>query len=187
MAASSEDKDFCHVLLRHFTEANQGVAPQMLIENVANFEREHTTIELDAIDSIAKCVAMKPEIFVLAIGENVPNLDTEESRNLFRDKVIALLKRIQEGSHPMIVVRSSFWPRECIDVPLKQACEAVGGVYVDIHELSVEENFARSERQIQHEGVAAHPGDRGMKAIADAIWKAIQEQKAAQKSGQSCR
>ena len=33
----------------------------------------------------------------------------------------------------------------------------------------------RSERQIAHAGVGGHPGDRGMKAIADAIVGAIRE------------
>jgi hypothetical protein len=36
-----------------------------------------------------------------------------------------------------------------------------------------EANVARSERKIEHAGVAAHPGDKGMRAIADALDSAI--------------
>lgn len=34
-------------------------------------------------------------------------------------------------------------------------------------------NAARSERSFTHEGVAGHPGDRGMQALADAIVEAV--------------
>jgi hypothetical protein len=50
----------------------------------------------------------------------------------------------------------------------------VGGVYVNIGSLSKDEsNFARSERQYKHAGVANHPGDKGMAAIAAALVKAV--------------
>lgn len=46
----------------------------------------------------------------------------------------------------------------------------MGALFVDIGALAGDEgNYARSECQIAHAGVAGHPGDRGMKAIADAI------------------
>ena len=45
---------------------------------------------------------------------------------------------------------------------------AVGGVFVDISRLSKDEsNYARSERTFAHGGVAGHPGDKGMKGIAN--------------------
>ena len=60
---------------------------------------------------------------------------------------------------------------------LKQACQEVGGIYVDIGRLSKNEsNYARSERQIKDKGIAAHPGDKGMQAIANAILGAINNQ-----------
>ena len=54
---------------------------------------------------------------------------------------------------------------------------------MDIGHLSKDEsNYARAERDFKHKGVAAHPGDRGMQAIADAILEAIHGQKSPQKS-----
>ena len=74
----------------------------------------------------------------------------------------------------MIVVRSCFWPDAAKDAALRQACAEVGGIFVDIGPLGRDEaNFARSERQFSDAGVAVHPGDKGMKAIADAILAAL--------------
>ncbi|MBT7163062.1 MAG: SGNH/GDSL hydrolase family protein, partial [Victivallales bacterium] len=57
---------------------------------------------------------------------------------------------------------------------LEKACAKVGGIFVDNRALGKDEkNYARSERDFAHKGVAAHPGDQGMKAIADSILKAL--------------
>jgi hypothetical protein len=73
-----------------------------------------------------------------------------------------------------LIVRSCFWPDKTKDEILQQACAAAGGTFVDIRALGRDEsNDARSERKIEHAGVAAHPGDKGMKAIADAILNAL--------------
>jgi hypothetical protein len=57
---------------------------------------------------------------------------------------------------------------------LSQACQEVNGIFVDVGQLGKDEsNYARSERQFKHAGVAGHPGDKGMKAIADAIVRMI--------------
>ena len=60
------------------------------------------------------------------------------------------------------------------DAILQQKCFEAGGTFVDISGLCKNElNFARSERDYEHAGVAAHPGDAGMAAIADAIFNEL--------------
>jgi hypothetical protein len=57
---------------------------------------------------------------------------------------------------------------------MQKACSGTGVQYVDLGKLDADEaNFARSERKIEHAGVAGHPGDRGMQAITEALWNAI--------------
>ena len=54
---------------------------------------------------------------------------------------------------------------------MRQACADIGGTWVDISSLSRDPaNTASSERKIEHAGVAGHPGDRGMRALADALF-----------------
>jgi hypothetical protein len=73
-------------------------------------------------------------------------------------------------------VRSEFWPDAVKDRLLKQACDDAGGVFVDLGKIAADpKNSARSERQIEHAGVAGHPGDKGMSAIADELWRAMNE------------
>ena len=84
------------------------------------------------------------------------------------------MKAIKNSGQPTIFVRSCFWPDPTKDAVMKQAADAVGSVFVDIGSLGQDpSNAARSERSFTHGGVAGHPGDKGMKAIADALLKAI--------------
>ena len=77
---------------------------------------------------------------------------------------------------PTLLVRSSFWANPAKDKALAAACATVGGIYVNLSALGkVEANYARAERAFKHAGVANHPGDQGMAAIADAIVKALAE------------
>ena len=57
---------------------------------------------------------------------------------------------------------------------MRQCCTAVGGVFVDVGSLGRDaSNAARSERSFPHGGVAGHPGDKGMKALADTLLNAL--------------
>ena len=57
---------------------------------------------------------------------------------------------------------------------LRAAAKDADAIFVDVGDLGRDPaNAARSERPYKHDGVAAHPGDRGMKSIADAIVAAL--------------
>jgi hypothetical protein len=171
MAASSLDRDYVHLVLRAIAEAT-GKEPQSLVANIADFERQSDRFDVEA--RLAKELALKPELVIVAIGENVPALDSGEARAAFQEQTAKLLKRLKENGQPTIVVRSCFWPDPAKDAALRQACAQVGGIFVDIGPLGGDPaNAARAERDYAHAGVAAHPGDRGMKAIADAILAAL--------------
>ncbi|EDL56416.1 SGNH/GDSL hydrolase family protein [Gimesia maris] len=171
MAASRQDKDYVHIVASSLAESSSNT-PQTMVKNIATFERQYATF--DITEQLQDTIAFRPDLVILAIGENVPQLKTTEEQAKFQASVEKLLKQLQTENHPTIIVRSCFWPIKLKDDALRQACQKAGGTYVDISKLSKDEkNYARSEREFQHAGVAAHPGDQGMQAIADAILKAI--------------
>ena len=171
MAATSLDKDYVHVVTKALA-TKQGTTPVIMVKNVADFERAH--VGYDIAGKFADAAAFKADLIILCIGENVAALKTPEAQSKYQEQVTALLKTLRSNPKAQIIVRSSFWPSEAKDSAMRKACEAVGGTFVDISALSKDEqNYARSERPHKHAGVANHPGDRGMAAIAEEIVKAV--------------
>ncbi len=171
MAASAADRDYVHLVTRALTEKS-GEAPDVWVRNIADFERAHQGY--DAGTRLREAVDFKADLIILAIGENVPALKTIEAQERFQADVTGLLRTLQGDRQPTILVRSCFWANPAKDTALREAGRAVGAIFVDIRDLgSQEENYARSERDHEHAGVARHPGDRGMAAIARALIAAL--------------
>lgn len=173
MAASTGDKDYVHLVLRAIAET-AGKEPLSRVANIADFERRFESYDIDT--SLRKDLAFKADLIIVAIGENVPALTTEHQKVTFKARLVQMLTTFRENGSPVIVVRSCFWPNRVKDSILEEACKEVGGLFVDMSPLGKDAaNRAGSERKFSHQGVASHPGDRGMKAIADAILKALRK------------
>jgi len=167
MAASAEEKDYVHLMLRSISEAT-GKPPEVLIENIVEFERNYATY--DMVEKRKNIFAFKADVVVLAIGENVAALKTDEAKAAFKSSLVKLLQALKAENNPTILVRSCFWANPPKDEALKQACQEVSGVYVDISTLGKDDsNYASSERKFKNKDVAHHPGDKGMQAIATAL------------------
>ena len=171
MAASEEGKDYVHLLAADMTKA-AGAVPRIMVRNIAAFEREYATF--DAATDLKDAIEFHADIVVLAVGENVPDLTDDSARRKFAAAFSHLLATLKPDGHPALFVRSCFWPHATKDSIMRQACADIGGTWVDISSLSRDPaNAASSERKIEHAGVAGHPGDRGMRALADALFAAI--------------
>ena len=69
MAASALDKDYVHVLAAQIGKAAGG-QPRILAKNIADFERGHPTYDIAA--GMKDELAFRPDVVIVAIGENVP-------------------------------------------------------------------------------------------------------------------
>ncbi len=173
MAASTRDKDYVHQVLDRISKAAGG-KPKVMIRNIADFERQLTAVGVS--EALKEELAFEADVVILATGENAVSPKTDEARERFADALENLLAQLKLHGHPRLFVRSQFWPDAEKDQLLKEVCSRAGGIFIDIGELGSDPaNPARSERRIEHAGVAGHPGDRGMAAIADDLWQAIRQ------------
>ena len=173
MAASAEDKDYVHVLTSHIAKAAGG-KPQIMVKNIADFERNLTAYKLS--DELKEGLAFEADIIILALGENAASLKTDEAKAQFETAFTNLFAELKKHGQPTLFVRSQFWQDADKDQLMRKTCEAAGGTFLDISKLGFDEaNYARAERKIEHAGVAGQPGDKGMQALADALGQAIQK------------
>lgn len=171
MAASAEAKDYVHVFTASLAQ-KQGFTPEIHVKNIADFERAHQGYDFAA--KLKEAIDFQADLIVLAIGENVPALKTPEEKAKLQEAVTKLLTTLKGDRKPVILVRSGFWANAAKDEALHGASDAVGGIFADIGALAKDKSlYGRAEREFKHDGVANHPGDKGMAAIADALMKAL--------------
>lgn len=171
MAASREELDYVHVLLKKIRQ-HTASEPKSIVKNIAEFERGLDGYPI--ADKLQPELEFGADLVIVAIGENVAALANEDAKSRYAKAFAALLTEIKRHGPSTILIRSCFWADSAKDGVMQQACQDAQCVWVDMSDLGGDEkNFARSERQIEHAGVAGHPGDCGMQAIADRLWKSI--------------
>ncbi len=173
MAASSEEKDFVHLLTEQVAQAAGG-KPKIMVRNIADFERGLASFDIQ--ERLKEELAFHPDVVVLAIGENCATPDNDEAKRAFSTALDNLLDAIERNGKPKVFVRSQFWAESTKDGLLKAATLKHQHIWVDLNGSIDESCYARSERKIDHAGVAGHPGDKGMQVIADTIMKEIVSQ-----------
>ena len=174
MAASTRDKDYVHRLVAHIAKA-AGDEPRVMVRNIADFERELGAFNIH--ETLKEELAFQPDVIIVAIGENAASPKTDDARAQFATAFANLLAELKQHGQPTILVRSQFWQDAEKDQLMKRASTDAGVLFLDINKLGYDAaNFARAERQIDHAGVAGHPGDKGMEALADALWNALKKE-----------
>lgn len=182
MAASVEDKDYVHLVTADVAKS-AGAKPEIMVRNIADFERGFDSYV--TAEALKKELEFRPDVIVLAIGENVAELKTEDDQKKYAAAFAGLLRTLKQSEQTEIFVRTSFWANQVKDDIMRKAAADAGATLVDLAKYSGDRSLeASAERKIEHAGVAAHPGDKGMKVIADAIVTAIKG-RAKMKEGQS--
>ena len=165
MAASAKDRDFVHRLAGMLEES--GVRVELRERNVADFERDPS---LPLSDTFADDLAFKPDTVVLRICENTPAERFEDFAAAYED-LIQLFRR-DPGCRVFAV--GPFWKNDRAEELLSEAADRTGARWVSLASLHSGEYQALV--QFSHAGVAAHPSDKGMEAIARIILAAFREE-----------
>ena len=169
MAASCAERDYVHLVVGALSSARQ-TPVDCKVKNLAAFERDLSGYDLDA--NLAAEVAWKPEIVVIALGENAPDLTTDAEKQLFQSKLEDLAGKFTVGNSPAIVMRGTFWSNPVKNSLIQAAASAVDATFVATSDLGdADENKAIG--LYAHAGIQGHPGDLGMQRIAERILAAI--------------
>jgi hypothetical protein len=172
MAASDPEHDYVHVLTGKIARA-AGATPTIMATMNAEWEWNYMQPGYDW-KSLQPQLDFKPDIVVVAIGENVVPLSTPQSKEAFRAAFTRLLALFKGDGNPAVFVRSSFIADPTKGV-MQEVAKAAGVVYVDQTHIGDDRlNRAYSEPYYKpFNAFNGHPGDRGMAAIAESLYSSI--------------
>ncbi|MBI3382483.1 MAG: SGNH/GDSL hydrolase family protein [Aquabacterium sp.] len=179
MAASAADKDYVAQLLKLLNQDAAGASWAAHKEDGGELERHPALYHV--ADETSR-LARQSALVVVEVGDNVDTGKTPLP--MFAQAYSQSLEALKPEAGVLACV-STWWPSAEKDQLIKERCEKAGGVFVDISSIARSpKSIARNERTIAHDGVGAHPGDAGMKAIANKIFTVAGPRPSADKAAQ---
>lgn len=165
MAATSQDKDYVHVLYKKICDKlakTQKTAPKLSLPG--------GVVEKD-FSKRDPSVTKTADIIIVQLGDNFRNPLTEEK---LQKPYEAMIKDLKGDRNPVIICVSN-WGGGKMSELISEAAKNQGARFVPLGKLADDPlNKAKSEGHFSHGGVNWHPGDRGMAAIAGAIWAVLE-------------
>lgn len=165
MAASCRENDYAHQLARRLEEAGKTVTLRTV--NLVSLEREPETF---APAALGEGPDFTPDVVVIRLGENVAG---PERYDAYIRGYGALIDRLLVQRAPYVFAVGNFWARDDLDEKTAALAKEKGVPFVSLKAAQGEANEAIGK--FEHKGVAAHPSDKGMAAIADTIFAAFRE------------
>jgi lysophospholipase L1-like esterase len=164
MAASAPAKDFVHLLTRRLQQETPGA--QVRMQNIAEWEHTYWKYDLTRFDTLK---SFAPDLLIVRLGENVTSDSVRQQH--FGQHLGALVAALA-GPKTKVVIASSFWTgNESIEA-MQTYSQAHQATYVPLAQLGDDPTY-KAIGKFANAGVASHPSDAGMQAIADAIWESI--------------
>lgn len=170
MAASKKENDYVHLLWEKLKKDNPDIP--LCIAKGAFFERNF----VDA-DKILPCYKQardfKPKWIVISLVDNVPQ--EMAAKYDFIKYYAKLVKYLNPDGAAKMVITTGWYPTSRLNDKLKEFAKQNGITIVDICAIAQKEGMT-AKGKFAHHGVASHPSDAGMAALADAYYKALAQQ-----------
>ncbi len=167
MAASAPEKDYVHLLANRFSLADPDAA--FCLCQVAEWERLYRVGDT-CLEPYRTARDFEADLLIFRLIENCPAQDFDA--DLFYRQFEALVDFLNPRASRRIIVTTSFWKHPG-DAALSRFAAAHGYPCVPLGDLG-EDDAMKAIGLFEHNGVANHPGDKGMQAIADRIFDAAQ-------------
>lgn len=166
MAASGVEKDYVHIVIKEVSKAIDDA--EFCICQVANWERQYKNGE-ETLHLYEVARDFDADIIIMRCIENCPqeNFDHE----VFSEQYKILIDYLNASGNAEVILTSGFW-NHIGDVNIERIAKENGYKYRYLGDLG-ENDDMKAIGLYEHSGVANHPGDLGMQAIADRILNEI--------------
>lgn len=162
MAASCEENDYVHLCKKDIRSSNPNTS--FCICQVCEWESNYKDGESQYhLYEIAR--NFEADIIVMRAIENCPPKDFD--KDIFKKEYDKLIKFLGNDGNAKIVLTTSFWHHPG-DAMIREYAKENSIPLVELGDLG-EDDSMKAVGKFEHEGVANHPGDAGMKAIAERI------------------
>ncbi len=166
MAASSIDKDYVHIVADEVLKSEPNAVFQIC--QVAKWELNYKngSEHLEAFEAARNFNA---DIIVLRFIENCAPSDFDAE--IFYNEYKKLINYLDFEGKAKLIFTTGFWKHPGDDIIIKISKEY--GAPVEYLGNLGEQDEMKAIGLFEHSGVANHPGDKGMRAIAELILKHI--------------
>lgn len=177
MAASDSGHDYYHLVNQAFKSKKAGYTPSKIHgygwESQESIEGQNTWLN----DELLPLLDSDLDLVVVQLGDNV---NTAERLAVFEEGVKNMLLFIRANCPKARVVWMGAWYQNKEKMAqMLNGCNATGCLFVNIWDLNITANQSAigntytaddgTVHTIESEGVASHPGNNGMKAIANRL------------------
>lgn len=166
MAASAREKDYVHLMMDMISQNTSDAA--FCICQAAQWEINCGEGE-KVYDYFQTARDFDADVILIRLVENCPHrgVDTET----YVREYLKFIDFLNADGKAKVVVTTGFW-RHPHDASIREAAIKAGYPLVELGDLG-ELAEMKAIGLFEHAGVANHPGDRGMRAIADRIFDTI--------------
>lgn len=169
MAASALEKDYVHQVVSDI-EKKVG-AIDYCIAQLSLWENKYFDGSKVLEENYACVRDFAADLVIIRIGENI-NRDKNKEINCkpYFDEMIKFVS--EKNPNAQIIVTDNFWQIEVLNKIFKEVAEENGYTFCRIGDLEQDEK-TMALGEFEHDGVARHPSDYGMRCIADRIVEKI--------------
>lgn len=163
MAASKKENDYVHILMSKVDE----IIPdsEYCICQVAEWERRYKSGE-ETYNLFESASDFGADIIVMRFIENCPKDDFNSE--IFKSQLDGLLKFLNKTGKANVIITTGFW-RHPADKAIIEYAKENNLPLVELGDLG-ERDEMKAIGLFEHEGIANHPGDLGMKNMAERIF-----------------
>lgn len=162
MAASAEENDYVHILERAVLQEYPDAS--FCICQVSSWESQYKEgSKVHSLYSAAQ--AFEADVIIMRCVENCPVADLDLVR--FEEELYSLIYYLDQKKKAKIIITTGFWHNPFDDV-LREYARVHDCPCIELGDLGGND-AAKAVGLFEHTGVANHPGDLGMKYIAERI------------------